>query len=73
MRLSNTAVGMKSCEGENDKTGKPRHCNSAEPHKCTRVALGLRTLSPYLNDIGVHRVWCLYWKEPHRKEQLDIS
>lgn len=31
MKVSNIGAGMKSCEGENDKTGNLKHCNFAEP------------------------------------------
>lgn len=44
MKLSNSGAGMKSCEGENDKTGNLKHCNSAETNRSIHVPLVLRVL-----------------------------
>ena len=35
---------MKSCEGENDKTGNLKHCNSAETNRSIHAPLVLRVL-----------------------------
>lgn len=44
MKLSNTGAGMKSREGENDKTGNLKHSNSSEPSGRTHITLSLRVL-----------------------------
>lgn len=44
MKVSNIGAGMRSCEGENDKTGNLKHCNFDEPNRRFCVILAPRVL-----------------------------
>lgn len=72
MKLSNTGAGMKSREGENDKTGNLKHSNSSEPSRRTRIILSLRVLLFARRCCNAAWGWCLCWNKPQRKEECDI-
>lgn len=73
MKLSNTGAGMKSCEGENDKTRNLKHCSSSEPNKRTQNTLSLQVVLHARRCCDATWVWCLCWNEPQREEKYDVS